>query len=103
MAVPPLDLQHMLDLPDQTVDGDGVFWWQGEKNIAYHNIRKWHGRHWAEKVRTSIGFRDINHQWRGVRPLGEGGQGWAALYERTHPQTGRSLDVSRFPSARVHD
>ena len=103
MALPPLDLHQNLDLPNEPVDGDGTFWWRGERGIGYHNIRKWHGRHWAKMLQNSLGISDINHEWRGVRPLGKGGQGWAALYERRDHKTGRSLDVSQFQSSHVHD
>ena len=99
MALDPLNIDEIDKawLPDQLIDvreGEQC-WWQDETQSAFtRNLEVWYGREWSEVLNAGIGIRDPKHEWRGVRPLGQGGYGWAALYERREVGTGRVLEVS---------
>ncbi|KKY22773.1 putative ca2+ calmodulin-dependent protein kinase [Phaeomoniella chlamydospora] len=97
MALDPLNIDEIDKawLPDQLIDvreGEQC-WWQDETQSAFtRNLEVWYGREWSEVLNAGIGIRDPKHEWRGVRPLGQGGYGWAALYERREVGTGRVLE-----------
>ena len=93
-----LDLVNFI-LPSQKhpYDRDPAhpFWFRRDKNTAqYANLVEWHGKEWADRLFQATGLPNDQRDkgWKGVRPLGAGGFGWAALYELR--EDGQVVDVS---------
>lgn len=98
MAQLTLDLVNF-NLPSQRhpYDRDPAhpLWFRRDKNTAqYENLMEWYGKEWADTLYQATGLPNDQREtgWKGVRPLGAGGFGWAALYE-LH-QGGEVVDVS---------
>ena len=103
MSLPPLKLSgdpsgYTLPNPrDQENDAKPRNWWtRSADTVETADQISWYSDQWSSILREGLGIEDPDQEWYAVRPLGEGGYGWAVLYER-RSRSGEVIDVGLLP------